>query len=60
MDITIDWLNNYIYILMLSTSHKNIKVYSIKRFDLEEKKLVEIVSGFDHKPLQIKVDPCNG
>lgn len=59
MDITIDWLNNHLYILILSKT-TNAKVYSIKKFDLEKKKMAEVVSGFDYKPLQIEVDPCNG
>jgi len=60
MDITIDWLNNYLYILMSSIANKNTIVYSIKKFDLNQDKIEEIVSGFDSKPLQIEVDPCNG
>lgn len=60
MDTTIDWLNNQLYILMSSKTNRNSIVYSIKKFDIEQKKLEEIISGFDHKPLQMKVDPCNG
>lgn len=60
LDTTIDWLNNHLYILMSSMTSRNITVYSIKRFDLEQQILVEIVSGFNQKPFQIKVDPCNG
>lgn len=60
MDTTFDWLNNYLYILMSSMPNKNTKVYSIKKFDLERKKLIEVVSGFDDKPYQIGVDPYNG
>jgi len=60
MDTTIDWLNNYLYILMSSKTNRNSIVYSIKKFDLEQKKIEEIISGFEYKPLQIEVDPCNG
>lgn len=60
MDITIDWLNNYLYILTSSLTNRNTTVYSIKKFDLEEKKIVDILTGFDNKPFQIGVDPCNG
>lgn len=60
MDTTIDWLNNQLYILMSSKTNRNSIVYSIKKFDIEQKKLEEIISGFDYKPLQMKVDPCNG
>lgn len=60
MDITTDWLNNHLYILMSSMTNRNSLVYSIKKFDLEHKKMIEIISGFDHKPFQIEVDPCNG
>jgi hypothetical protein len=60
MDLTIDWLNNHLYILILSTINSDTKVYSIKKFDLEQKKMFEVVSGFDYKPFQIEVDPCNG
>lgn len=60
MDTTIDWLNNQLYILMSSKTNRNSIVYSIKKFDVEQKKLEEIISGFDYKPLQMKVDPCNG
>lgn len=59
MDTTIDWLNNNLYIVMTKTN-RNATTYSIKKFDLEQKKLEEIISGFDYKPLQMKVDPCNG
>lgn len=60
MDITIDWLNNHLYILIASMTNSNAKVYSIKKFDLEQKKIIDVVSGFDYKPFQIEVDPCNG
>lgn len=60
MDTSIDWLNNYLYILMSSLTNRNTTVYSIKKFDLEEKKIIELLTGFDHKPFQIEVDPCNG
>lgn len=60
MDLTIDWLNNHLYILISSIINSDTKVYSIKQFDLEQKKIVEVVSGFDYKPFQIEVDPCNG
>ncbi|XP_016664767.1 protein sevenless isoform X2 [Acyrthosiphon pisum] len=58
MDISIDWINHQLYILMSST--ENTTAYSIKKFDLEQEKVDEIVSGFDSKPIQIEVDPCNG
>jgi len=57
MDTTFDWLNNHIYILMFSLTSR---MYNIKKFDLEREKLVEIVSGFEYKPIQIEIDPCNG
>lgn len=60
LNITIDWLNNYLYILMSSITNGNTIVYSIKKLDLNQNKIEEIVSGFDSKPLQIEVDPCNG
>lgn len=60
LDTTIDWLNNHIYILMSSMTSRNITLYSIERFDLEQQISVEIVSGLIQKPFQIKVDPCNG
>jgi len=60
MDITFDWLNNDLYILTASITNKNIRMYSIKKFNLELKKLVEVISGLDYKPFQIEVDPCNG
>lgn len=59
MDITIDWLNNHLYILMSSTN-KNTIVYSIKQFDYEQQKIEEIFCEFDSEPLQIEVDPLNG
>jgi len=60
MDITIDWLNNHLYILMSSITNKNTIMYSIKKFDLYQNKIEDIVSGFDSDPLQIEVDPYNG
>jgi len=60
MAITIDWLNNHLYILMSSVINENTIMYSIKKFDLYQDKIEEIVSGFNSKPLQIEVDPCNG
>lgn len=59
-DITMDWLNNQIYILTSSVTNKNTIMYCIKKFDLYNNKIEEIVSGFDSEPLQIEVDPCNG
>jgi len=59
-DISLDWLNNQLYILMSSVTNKNTIMYSIKKFDLYKNKIEEIVSGFESKPLKIEVDPCNG
>lgn len=58
LDISIDWLNHQLYILM--SSKENNTAYSIKKFDLKREKIEEIVSGFDLKPIQMKVDPYNG
>jgi len=60
MDMTIDWLNNDLYILMGSITNRNTRVYNIKKFNLEHNKLGEVISGLDYKPFQIEVDPCNG
>lgn len=60
MDITIDWLNNHLYILTSSMKTRNTTVYSIKKFDIEQKKIVEIISEINQQPFQIEVDPCNG
>lgn len=60
IDISIDWLNNHLYILMSSITNDKTIVYSIKKLYLDQDKMEEIVSGFDSKPLQIEVDPCNG
>eukprot|EP00102_Acyrthosiphon_pisum_P027841 XP_016665051.1 PREDICTED: proto-oncogene tyrosine-protein kinase ROS isoform X2 [Acyrthosiphon pisum] len=60
MDITVDWLNNNLYILMSSITNGNTIVYTIKKFYLDQHKIEKTVSGFDSKPLQIEVDPCNG
>jgi len=57
LDISIDWLNHQLYILM--SSNENTR-YNIKKFNLEQEKIEGIVSGFDSKPIQIEVDPCNG
>jgi len=57
-DITIDWFNNHLYLLMSSTN-KNTIVYTIKKFDVEQEKIEEISCGFDSEPLQIEVDPFN-
>lgn len=60
MQISLDWLNNIVYILMSSITNGNTIVYSINKFYLDQDKTEKIVSGFDSKPLQIEVDPCNG
>jgi len=60
MQISLDWLNNIVYILMSSVTNINTIVYSINKFYLDQNKTEKIVSGFDSKPLQIEVDPCNG
>lgn len=57
LDISIDWLNHQLYILMSSNENT---LYSIKKFNLEQEKIEGIVSEFDSKPIQIEVDPCNG
>lgn len=58
-DLTIDWLNNHLYILSSSIKNRNTTLYSIKKYDIEQKK-IEIISEFNYQPIQIEVDPCNG
>jgi len=58
LDISIDWLNHQLYILM--SSKENNTAYSINKYDLKREKIEEIVSGFGKKPIQIEVDPYNG
>lgn len=60
MDLSIDWLNNHLYILSSSIKNRNTTVYYIKKYDIEQTKIIEIVSEFNHQIFQIEVDPCNG
>jgi len=56
MDITYDWINRRLYILIHNTT-----AYTLRKYDLQQGKIEDLVSGFDsNKPIQIQVDPCNG
>ncbi|XP_060872742.1 serine/threonine-protein kinase pakF-like isoform X2 [Metopolophium dirhodum] len=55
-DISYDWLNHQLYILIQSNT---TTAYSIKKIDLEHEILEEVVSGFG-AITQIEVDPYNG
>lgn len=58
--LSVDWLNNQLYIMgeILSSSHH--KTWTISRCDFDGKKLVVAVGGLTGMPIHIEVDPYNG
>ncbi|XP_050428827.1 proto-oncogene tyrosine-protein kinase ROS isoform X2 [Adelges cooleyi] len=59
LEMSFDWLNNQMFILM-STLTNNVTTYNIYKFDIQQKNLINVALGFDKRPIQMKVDPCNG
>lgn len=59
LDLSIDWLNNELYIL---GETKNIKqrMWLIARCDLDGRGLTIAVAGLTLQPYNIEVDPYNG
>lgn len=55
LDLSVDWLNNQLYIL--GESHGK---YSIKRCSLDGDNLTVAYAGLPSKPSTIEIDPYNG
>lgn len=56
LDLSIDWLNNQLYIL----GEVNDRMWQIARCDLDGRGLTIAVAGLRTKPYSIEVDPYNG
>lgn len=59
LDLSIDWLNDQLYILG-ELSHSKSKVWQITRCNLDGTGLTVAVAGLLTKPHHIEVDPYNG
>lgn len=60
LDLSIDWLNEQLYILGEVTYNSRSKVFQITRFALDAGGLTVAVAGLLTKPHHIEVDPYNG
>jgi proto-oncogene tyrosine-protein kinase ROS len=58
--LSVDWLNDHLYIMGEMTSNSQLKSWSISRCDYEGKKLIVAVGGLNEKPAYVEVDPYNG
>ncbi|XP_060523893.1 proto-oncogene tyrosine-protein kinase ROS isoform X2 [Cylas formicarius] len=60
LNISVDWLNDQIYILGKVTPRKDQERYIIKRCNLEGGDLTVAFAGLSRQPTTMQVDPCNG
>ncbi|XP_076250339.1 receptor protein-tyrosine kinase sevenless isoform X2 [Rhynchophorus ferrugineus] len=60
LDISVDWLNDQIYILGELTPRKGQGRFIIKRCNLDGTGLTVALAGLPKKPTSIEIDPCNG
>lgn len=58
LDVTVDWLNNYLYIL--GEMKYQISRYIIKRCDLNGNGLTVAYADLSKKPSCMQIDPING
>lgn len=58
--VSVDWLNEHLYIMGEIRSKAHVESWSISRCDFEGKQLTLAVAGLNRKPLHIEVDPYNG
>lgn len=58
LDVTVDWLNNYLYIL--GEMKFQISRYIIKRCDLKGNGLTVAYADLSKKPSCMQIDPING
>lgn len=58
LDVTVDWLNNYLYIL--GEMKFQISRYIIKRCDLNGSSLTVAYADLSKKPSCMQIDPING
>lgn len=66
LDLSVDWLNKYLYILgeinhsKLASKEGNNSRWQIFRCDYEGKSPMVAYGGFNSRPIHIEVDPYNG
>ncbi|VEN47844.1 unnamed protein product [Callosobruchus maculatus] len=58
LDLTVDWLNDHLYII--GEIKYEMQKYVIKRCDINGDALITVQSGLYVKPSSIQVDPING
>lgn len=59
LDLSVDWLNDQLYILCEVRSQQQ-KVWQIIRCEMDGKGLTVAIAGLRSKPHHIEVDPYNG
>ncbi|XP_044740104.1 proto-oncogene tyrosine-protein kinase ROS [Chrysoperla carnea] len=60
LDLSVDWLNDQIYILEQITHARKSRMWQITRCSLDGSSRVVAMAGFVTKPHHIEVDPYNG
>ncbi|XP_066156235.1 proto-oncogene tyrosine-protein kinase ROS isoform X1 [Euwallacea fornicatus] len=60
LDISVDWINNQLYILGEMKIRKKPKMYLIKRCFLDGSSLTVAYAGLIKRPIAMEIDPCNG
>lgn len=58
--VSVDWLNDYLYIMGETGSSSQHESWTISRCDYDGNKLIVAVGGLNGKPSHIEVDPYNG
>ncbi|XP_063703914.1 proto-oncogene tyrosine-protein kinase ROS isoform X2 [Culicoides brevitarsis] len=58
--LSVDWLNDHLYILAEVQHSSGVVVWQISRCDLDGQKMTIAVAGIHDEPSHIEVDPYNG
>ncbi|XP_030754698.1 proto-oncogene tyrosine-protein kinase ROS-like isoform X3 [Sitophilus oryzae] len=60
LDLSVDWLNDQLYILGEVAPRKSPPRYIIKRCNLDGTGLTVALAGLTTRPNNMEIDPCNG
>ncbi|KAL1489268.1 hypothetical protein ABEB36_014201 [Hypothenemus hampei] len=60
LDISVDWINEQLYILGEAKPRTNSGKFLIKRCNLDGTGLTVALAGLTMRPVAIEIDPCNG
>ncbi|KAH1022662.1 hypothetical protein HUJ04_012034 [Dendroctonus ponderosae] len=60
LDISVDWINNQLYIVGQAKPRSTSRKFLIKRCNLDGSGQTVVFAGLQKRPVSLEVDPCNG